>query len=116
VGPSAENVRGLRDSGREVRVDGECDSSCTMFLAVACYTDRAVFRFHTPRLSDRNTSIPKHIAELALERARNIMRGFYPAPINDWLSENDGLYESTWKTLRASDLDRMIPEQRCEED
>lgn len=75
----------IRENGGQVRIEGRCDSACTLYLALPgdqlCLTENAYFRFHLPLAED---------AEMAEEAARILMMK-YPDWVKSWISANNGL-------------------------
>lgn len=75
-----------------VRIDGECSSSCTILFAYfplekICVTDRAWLGFHSPTEEDKEGNwVPTE------EGAREMME-VYPAHIRAWIEKNGGLKE-----------------------
>ena len=73
----AVNLATLR--GDQVRIAGRCASACTMYLATACVTPRAVLQFHAAR----NEATGK------IDRAvTRDMAAYYPAPLRKWFMAN----------------------------
>ena len=73
----AVNLAALR--GDQVRIAGRCASACTMYLATACVTPRAVLQFHAAR--DEATG--------RIDRAATRdMAAYYPAPLRKWFMAN----------------------------
>jgi hypothetical protein len=73
----AVNLATLR--GDQVRIAGRCASACTMYLATACVTPRAVLQFH---------AVFDHTAGLIDPAATRDMAAYYPAPLRAWFMAN----------------------------
>jgi hypothetical protein len=65
--------------GDQVRIAGRCASACTMYLATACVTPRAVLQFHAAR--DEATGKIDHAVTRDLA-------AYYPAPLRKWFMAN----------------------------
>jgi hypothetical protein len=82
----------IREGGGEVRIEGRCDSACTLFLSLPrdqlCLTENAYFRFHLPLAED---------AEM-VEEAVHILMMKYPEWVKSWISANKGLTQE-FKTM-----------------
>lgn len=75
----------LRDSGVSVVLSGECDSACTLVLALpkdqVCITDGAVLGFHLATVGGKPDPRYTDI----------IQRRFYPPAVLDWLKKQSPL-------------------------
>lgn len=77
----------IRDSGEKVVVDGECDSSCTLFLGLLpasqyCVTRRAALGFHTAstRIEENGKVTFEHSPEFSA-----MVWNIYPGKIRSYL-------------------------------
>ena len=88
--------------GCEVRIEGTCDSACTLALGLAdvCVTPQATMRFHRPYGGSQS----------ALDAWANLMAASYPAPVAGafW-----GLQGRAWFEVGGADLIGMGMEM-CE--
>lgn len=75
----------LRDSGKEVRFEGRCDSACTLFLGLpkdqTCIGPGAYFRFHAP-----SAPSAKDVGAV-----QSFMMHKYPGWVRSWLTDQGGL-------------------------
>lgn len=82
----------LKKRYQNVKIDGECSSSCTILFAYfpldkICVTDRAWLGFHSPtEENEEGEWVP------TAEGAKEIM-DVYPARIQQWIEKNGGLKE-----------------------
>jgi hypothetical protein len=92
-------------SGELVRLDGVCNSACTLFLGAIpqdriCVTPRAALGFHKAwkvNIEGNRVEAPEGTA---------IMWRAYPQPVRAWISEHGGL-EPEIKTMGARELRRI---------
>ena len=75
----------LREEGRKVAFAGECDSACTLFLALprnqVCISPGAFFGFHAPSAPTASGA----------EAAGAFMLNQYPNWVRRWIAEQGGL-------------------------
>ena len=68
-----------------VEFEGQCDSACTLLLALApeqiCLKSGAFFRFHAPKASSVNTE--RFAADIIMRK--------YPFWVRDWITTQGGL-------------------------
>ncbi len=97
----AKRIKRVSDSGDMVRFAGNCDSACTMFLALPnrqlCLTPRARFRFHRPYGASRKTN----------QAASRFMMRTYPVWVRRWIAANGGL-SSSLKTMKYGYASRYL--------
>ncbi|PZO67091.1 MAG: hypothetical protein DI498_04975 [Paracoccus denitrificans] len=94
----------LEASGRPVRIEGKCNSACTILTTLpnACLAPTATIGFHAPRLP--NTQIIPPIVD-------EIMAQYYRNGVKD-------RWQSTWRTslkiqsISAQEYVRLDPETR----
>lgn len=94
----------LEASGRPVRIEGKCNSACTILTTLpnACLAPTATIGFHAPRLP--NTQIIPPIVD-------EIMARYYRNGVKD-------RWQSTWRTslkiqsISAQEYVRLDPETR----
>lgn len=84
---------------RAVRIDGLCESACTMYLGASdvCVTERARLIFHRPR-----NGFIGELPPVYFWRAVDTITSFYPAPIASWYRANvvnGGSYKITGSEL-----------------
>jgi hypothetical protein len=73
-------IEQLRAAGTTVRILGRCDSSCTMFLKIACVAPRARLGFHGPQSQYYGISLtPEDFLYWS-----EVMANYYPAKIKSW--------------------------------
>ena len=81
----AMQVLEWQKQGTAIRFTGQCDSACTLYLALPdeqiCISQGASFRFHAP------TANSDHVARLALE----YLLQSYPRWVNSWIAQMGGL-------------------------
>jgi hypothetical protein len=89
-----------RDSGRQVRFLGECNSACTLFLALPnkCVGPDASFGFHAA------SSKYPHVARKGTE----LLMDHYPQWVRDYITMLGGLGPN-WIVMPASWAQRYIP-------
>ncbi|MCW5681602.1 MAG: hypothetical protein KF794_07605 [Xanthobacteraceae bacterium] len=101
--------RRLARSHKEIAIDGECSSACTMLfgyfpLERICVTPRAKLGFHMPtEKTDDGKWIPTQ------DGARDLM-AMYPPQIQRWLARKGGL-KPDMIYLRGEELRKVI--RRC---
>ncbi|MEX0346892.1 MAG: hypothetical protein AB3N20_18360 [Rhizobiaceae bacterium] len=97
----AKRIKRASDRGDLVRVAGNCDSACTMFLALPkkqlCLTPRAQFRFHRPYGASQKSN----------QAASRFMMRTYPHWVRRWIVANGGL-SSSLKTMKYSYASRYL--------
>ena len=75
----------LRDSRKEVRFEGRCDSACTLFLGLpkdqTCIGPGAYFRFHAPSAPSAKD----------FDAVQSFMMRKYPSWVRSWLTGQGGL-------------------------
>jgi hypothetical protein len=71
-------VRIAQAANCQIRIEGRCDSACTMLLSVACVDPRARLGFHAPNWQGRP------MAELDRASAAEHVARHYPPAIRDW--------------------------------
>ena len=102
VGARADMVRAIRAADGCVVIDGDCLSSCTMFLALGdavCVTDRARLFFHGPR-GAFGEPLPPHL----FDHWSGVMAQHYPGPIGPWFLAK-GRFGESW--VDAGELMRL---------
>lgn len=94
----------LRRKGVQIIVDGKCSSACTLLLSErydnACWTDRAVFRFHgasLPSIDDPGEMLPSLILTRALWSKLPVEVREKLPPIEEWEPE-------VWFELTAAEV------------
>lgn len=100
-------LEALRAEGVRIEVDGPCSSACTLVLSErydnACWTDKAVFRFHgatMPSLEEPGEYIESFILTFGLWRKLpTYVQGRLPPP-EEWRSD-------VWFELTAGDLGKV---------
>ena len=77
-----DQVAAYRAAGREVRITGRCDSSCTMYLALptTCLSRRAVLGFHGPSSQLYGISLPP----AQFDHWSRVMADHYPPALRPW--------------------------------
>lgn len=96
-------VTNLRVEGTEVRIEGPCMSSCTMYLGLpnTCVSPSASFGFHGPRSGTTGRS-------LADTSAARLMASHYPPVLRNWfLREGQYLQGNHVVTLSGHQLIAM---------
>lgn len=108
-GSLAEYAERAQTMGR-VEIDGVCNSACTLFLAQACVTPRAVIGFHSARdyLGMYVTGRPRMGANN--EMGNLLMMQSYPLAVKQWVKEHGGLRREMIY-LRGGELLKVMP--RC---
>jgi len=71
-------IHKLYEQGRSVIIDGHCASSCTMYLAIGCVTERASLTFHGP--SFYGFPLSPHDFEVWSQH----IAAHYPEELRDW--------------------------------
>jgi len=80
----------LRESGQDVKIDGNCVSACTLILGTVpsdrvCVTSKANLGFHAAwKPDDNGFHMPSPLGTQAL-------RDHYPAWVNRWIDHHGGL-------------------------
>lgn len=64
------------NSGCSPRIEGQCASACTMYLATGCVTQDALLGFHRASVTGGDTKREEFWSK--------VMSSYYPAAIQDW--------------------------------
>lgn len=100
----------LYDSGKHVRIEGECNSACTLVLGALpydriCVTPHAVLGFHAAWEYGGATKTDKSIRVINPTDTETIYR-IYPPLIRRWIDSKGGLgKDMIW--LKGDELLRM---------
>lgn len=78
VADRLQQISGLQ--GKQVEIRGECDSSCTMLLSVACVSKNARLGFHGPSSQYYGVALPPE----EFDRVSHVMAEHYPPAIRNW--------------------------------
>jgi hypothetical protein len=85
IGDFVSRLHHYRNTNAQVTFSGNCDSACTLFLALphnqTCVNAGAVFRFHAPKAGS---------VEVGLAAKRFLMAS-YPGWVRSWINKNHGL-------------------------
>ena len=98
----------IRDSGKQVIIDGVCNSACTLVLGIVplnriCVTPRASLGFHTPFIDTRFTAGIKVTSYWASAD----MLAYYPETVKKWIDRHGGL-TADMKTVNGPELWAMV--------
>jgi len=93
-----------------------CASACTLRLASACVYPSTSLGFHSPWMDPNDPDVkamgPEKSAEL-LQKAREILRAFYPSKIQAWVDENGALYSKDGFSMSGEEAMKMgVPDCR----
>jgi hypothetical protein len=106
VGLRAARVATLGD--REVRIEGRCESACTMYLAAenVCVTPDARLGFHGPSFF----GIPLPAGDF--EYWSRVIASHYPDTLSDWFMRT-GRHSQAMQTISGADMVRNGWAREC---
>lgn len=98
----AIRVLKMRRSGGAVRIDGACDSACTLYLSMprskVCVTHNASFGFHLPYGAGARGN----------QVAAEFLMKNYPGWVRGWIARRGGL-KGYIATMTYADASRFLP-------
>lgn len=107
----------LSQSERQIVIDGECLSACTLFIGIikrenVCVTERAVLGFHAGGRCKHDGSQCIEPIEYSEEATKRLLR-MYPREIRAWIVKQGGLDRDLTKFLymRGEELNKFV--RRC---
>jgi hypothetical protein len=95
IGAYIDRYQRLRNSGKQVVIDGLCASACTIILAAIpneriCVTQKAVLGFHAAWNPGYNR-YGKIVRQLPGPEATQMLYNMYPSPVQQWINWRGGL-------------------------
>ena len=102
-----KELASIEQSGERVRIEGECDSACTMILKLSpdrmCVGPWARFGFHTA------FGVRKDGRHIFSPQGTQLLLNTYPPRVLEWIRDQGGLREKLIY-LEGDDLHRLLPD------
>lgn len=103
ISQRSQEIIQLQQTGQTVQIEGDCLSSCTMYLALqnTCVTPDTRLGFHTPQIAGQRLAL-SDFEHWSQEVARH-----YPEPLKSWYMREGRLRQAGFFSIRGTELIRL---------
>lgn len=102
-------IQAFRKQGVRVHIEGQCNSSCTLYLGMpqTCVSRQARLGFHGPMSQFAGIPLPPQ----QFEEWSQLMASYYPSPVRKWFLKDARYTLDGIKTISGTQLIKLgVPE------